>query len=332
MDILIKSFNRVYYLDRCLHSISVYLKNFTGHIYILDDGTPEVYLQKIQQKYPYLIILKSDGYEIKSKYIENRDYNLPEIIPTKFWYHSALNISDYFIVLEDDMWFTNTLDVAKLNYNCTKENIALLKLFWVSNTKVIGDVTIKNIDSLLLYKPIVQFSNPLIFKYVYTKHHRLWKKLISVLGLYSMQKELQYYTIYSVAGAVFKKNYYLNIWSHANNRIDEKQQLINSLKYYNKNKVTFGRTQNEVLKTGFMSSAFSKYTYPDFSIHDFNITLNEFWLLKSNLFYANLELDIDENEIVKILKLKNKSELYISQWQEWVYKFKEEFQKMGCNI
>jgi len=47
IDILIKSFNRPYYLDRCLYSIYKFVKKTDFNIVVLDDGTPEKYLQKI---------------------------------------------------------------------------------------------------------------------------------------------------------------------------------------------------------------------------------------------------------------------------------------------
>ena len=126
MDILIKSFNRVYYLNRCLFSISKYLKNFSGKIYVLDDGTPNVYLEKIQSKYPEIIILKSNNYQEKAKLLEAHNNQLPPIIPSKLWHDSALNISEYFIVLEDDVWFTETINVSELQQICEKEHIALV--------------------------------------------------------------------------------------------------------------------------------------------------------------------------------------------------------------
>ncbi|MFI0431011.1 glycosyltransferase family 2 protein [Mariniflexile sp. HMF6888] len=332
MDILIKSFNRVYYLNRCLYSISVHLKNFSGSIYVLDDGTPKIYLDRIQSKYPKIIILKSDDYELKSKLIETQNYQLPNTIPSNLWYKSAVNISDYFIVLEDDMWFTKAIDVANLLTICKKENIALLKLFWVGNKNVIGDVTVKTLSDVILYKPVIQFNNPTVFKYIYAKHNRLWRKLLGVLNLYSSNKEVRYYTIYSVAGAIFKKDYYLSIWKNSKTLVNEKQQLTNAIKYRNENKPNFGRIETEVLKTGFMSSAFLKYKYSEFSIFNFNFTINEHWLKNDLLFCDNLELDLDKNELIKILKLYNKTNRYINEWQNWVDKFKEEYQKIGCNI
>ncbi len=70
MDILIKSFNRPYYLDRAIYSLKKYLVgNYT--ITILDDGTPQKYLDKILNKYPDVILKRNEKADLKSKAIEN---------------------------------------------------------------------------------------------------------------------------------------------------------------------------------------------------------------------------------------------------------------------
>jgi hypothetical protein len=332
MDILIKSFNRVYYLDRCLHSIALNLENFDGNIFVLDDGTPKAYLKAVKEKYPEITILKSDNYNIKASLIEAKNYNLPQIIPSKLWYESAINISDYFMVLEDDMWFTKPIDAKDIEASCTTQQMALLKLFWVSNQSVVGKPEQKVGRAIYTYVPKIQFKSLKLFKYVYMKHHKAWRKLMTILGLYSFKNELEYYRIYSVAGAVFKKDYYRTIWKHAHAYVDEKQQLFEAIKYYKHKKVAFGRTAEEVLKTGFISSAFPKYKYSDFSIHDFNATLNAYWMEDSTLFLKGLEADIDSIEIERVLKHYKKSETYIAQWKEWSQTFKQEFINMGCHI
>ena len=48
INILIKSFNRAYYLDRCLNSISQFVLG-EYEVIVLDDGTPKPYLKKIQE-------------------------------------------------------------------------------------------------------------------------------------------------------------------------------------------------------------------------------------------------------------------------------------------
>lgn len=64
VNIFIKSFNRPFYLDRCLSSIEKYVSG-DFKIKVLDDGTPKKYLDKIREKYPDAEILLSDNYEKK---------------------------------------------------------------------------------------------------------------------------------------------------------------------------------------------------------------------------------------------------------------------------
>ena len=55
-DILIKSFNRAFYLDRCLKSIKTYIIG-NYKVTILDDGTPQKYLDKIQELHEISVII-----------------------------------------------------------------------------------------------------------------------------------------------------------------------------------------------------------------------------------------------------------------------------------
>ena len=332
MDIFIKSFNRVYYLNRCLYSINIYLENFSGHIYILDDGTPKAYLDIIKKKYPNIIILKSNDYIEKSTLIENKDNNLPKKIPSQFWYNSIKKSSDYCLILEDDLWFTKKIDIKALETFSKTENIALFKLLWLGNTSVISSKEDTRKDDYILYKPNLPFKSLKIFKLIYAKYNPLWRQILKVLKIYSYKSELRYYSIYSVAGAVFRKDYFLDIWKNSESDVDEKKQLTNALKFYNQHDIKFGRTDTELIKTGFVSSAFTKATYKHFSIHDFNTTLNEYWLQNTNAFENNLDLDISEEDIEGILKVKKKSQDYISEWKDWVSNFKASYRKIGCTV
>ena len=112
MDIIIKSFNRPYYLDRCILSI---LKNVKGDfkIKIVDDGTPKKYLERIKEKHQVEII-PTINYLQKSKNIEEGKENNGFVIPTESWRKAVEEASDYFLITEDDVWFTNQINCNEL--------------------------------------------------------------------------------------------------------------------------------------------------------------------------------------------------------------------------
>lgn len=114
MEVLIKSFNRPYYLDRCLASIYRFCEGFSK-IKVLDDGTPENYLKKIQIKYPEVEIVHSSQYQQKNRAIEENLQSGKEIdgfkIPVQMWKKAVENSTSYFIITEDDVWFTKKVNM-----------------------------------------------------------------------------------------------------------------------------------------------------------------------------------------------------------------------------
>ena len=64
VTILIKSFNRSYYLDRCLQSIARHVKG-DYQIIVLDDGTPKKYLSRLTEKHPHITIKDFSFYDIE---------------------------------------------------------------------------------------------------------------------------------------------------------------------------------------------------------------------------------------------------------------------------
>ena len=161
VNIFIKSFNRPFYLDRCLQSIENFVEgNFW--VKVLDDGTPEKYLQKIKEKHPKVEIITSKNYQNKIAAIEENLKSGKEIdgfsIPTDLWYSAAKNASEYFIMTEDDVWFTQKINVNALQETCNQNKISLLKLGWLGNNKddawtVISEISTNSSSFLLPSQP-----------------------------------------------------------------------------------------------------------------------------------------------------------------------------------
>src|SRR5690625_3081042 len=155
--IIIKSFNRPYYLDRCLQSIYKFVKgNFK--IIVLDDGTPGKYLNKIKEKFPSIDIRLSEQYEYKVNAIRENLENGKEIdgfqIPTNLWYDAVKEASDYVLVTDDDVWFTQAIDLDEYKSTMKKFDLHLLKLGWLGNQEL--DLkefkALKSNDKILLQK------------------------------------------------------------------------------------------------------------------------------------------------------------------------------------
>lgn len=340
MDIIIKSFNRPYYLDRCLQSI---YKNVVGTdftVKILDDGTPEKYLVRLIEKYPAIQISKSEYYTEKaSKVAEDTSSpgnDLKADIPIELWIEAAQNATDYFLLLEDDIWLTETINLNAVQSFLEAKKVFFLKLFWLGNDKLIeSKVTEKN-DIISVYKPQIFTSHPLLFRLVFRMNRFKSRAILTFLKIYSKEKFLKYYTLYSVAGVVFKKEYFLNLWKNHTHTVDEHLQLFNAVSYYHQNNsIRFARTNVEVARTGFLSSATNHYKeYEDVHLDmlAINKVLNEAWYAGDLDVMENFPNDMDEGTIGTVLEKANHPQAQKQEWQRWVEQFKKQFRSFGCNI
>ena len=58
---------------------------------------------------------------------------------------------------------------------------------------------------------------------------------MKILKIHTPKRFLGYYSIYSVAGVIFNKDYFLTLWKDHKNTVNEGLQLFNALTYFNKN-------------------------------------------------------------------------------------------------
>lgn len=337
MDIFIKSFNRPFYLDRCLQSIENFVEgNFW--VKVLDDGTPEKYLQKIKQKHPEVEIITSKNYQNKVIAIEKNLKKGEEIdgftIPTDLWYKAAKNASEYFIMTEDDVWFTQKINVDELQKTCNKNKIALIKLAWLGNIKDDEFLEISEISNevnrvqpkeLLLFP---DFFNDLFFYNKFKFFTILYK-----LGIVDNTTKQKYWALNSILMGFWQKDYWLHIWKDAKGKVDEKQQLRNASNYYRKNLSNpnfLARLDHEVMKTTFQSSATNSYHKygENFDVNYFNYLINEAWFNGSFDEMQNFPKDFSLEYFQKFLNEKIDKTAYIN----WVATFKNQYKNLGCEI
>ena len=337
MEIFIKSFNRPYYLDRCLQSIENFVEgNFW--VKVLDDGTPEKYLQKIKEKHPKVEIITSKNYQNKIAAIEENLKSGKEIdgfsIPTDLWYSAAKNASEYFIMTEDDVWFTQKINVNALQETCNQNKISLLKLGWLGNNKddewtVISEISevINRVHpkDLLLFP---EFINDLFFYNKFKFFTILYK-----LGVVDNTTKRKYWALNSILMGFWEKEYWLHIWKDAKGKVDEKQQLRNASNFYKKNRNNpnfLAKLNSEVMKTTFQSSATNSYHQygDDFDVNYFNHLINQAWY--NDIFdeMQNFPKDFSLEYFEKFLD----SKINKIAFKNWVSKFKTQYKNLGCEV
>lgn len=332
MDIIIKSFNRAYYLDRCIHSIYKHVKgNFT--ITVLDDGTPQKYLDKIKNKYPTVKIILSDNYEVKSKKIEhNQDINGFDI-PTNLWITTVQEAKNYVLVTEDDVWFVNDVNVDEIIKQMQKNAIHLTKLGWlgIKSNSIIDEINISK-EITLTYPKNIFTSNQFIMDLFFYNKYKFFTILYK-LGFVNHQTIGKYWTLNSILMGLYHKDYWLYIWKDAKGKVDEVQQLRNAAVWFNqhkKNKKIVARTQNELLKTTFSSSATNSYhKYGiQIDINKINQLLNEAWLNDKLDITENYPNDFSQKYIASFIQ----NDVNIDNWEEWVEKFKNQYRNTGAKV
>jgi hypothetical protein len=335
MDIIIKSFNRPFYLDRCItsinHSVSGDFK-----IKILDDGTPKKYLDKIRKKYPEVEILLSDSYINKVKAIEDNIISGKPIngfeIPTKFWYDNVKNSSDYVIVTEDDVWFTEPLNLDELKNDAQKFDIHLLKLGWLGNENERKDLNLNSISENLESaqpKDLLLMNKNLMTAFFHNQYK--FFTILYKLKLVDNLTHLKYWSLNSILMGFYKKEYWLEIWKDMDGKVDEKKQLINAsvfYKKYQKNPNFISRLKTEAMKTTFQSSATNSYhEYGfDFDVNQFNYLINEAWLKGDFDAMQNFPKDFSLDYFKNFVSEK----INIPEFEKWVDKFRTQYENMGC--
>lgn len=334
MDILIKSFNRPYYLDRCIQSVYRHCIGEELQIKVLDDGTPQIYLEIIQKKFPKIKIYKSEFYHQKVVFTEKGERPEIQNIPIDLWIKVAAESSQNFILLEDDIWFKETINIQELQSTIDQKNLAFVKLFWLGNPILIQEKSSEIKNNLRIFQADLFVNNPILYNFIFYKFNRFKiRKTLQTLKIHTRRRHLAYYSIYSVAGVVFNKDYFAALWNSHKNEVDEFLQLYNAVNYKFKNKkVAFARTENEVVKTGFSSSAtnqFKNYDDVNVDMFRFNKIINEAWFNGDFDAMSNFPADFQQEAILEILKT---SEISSEEWQKWVSKFKSQFKAFGCEI
>ena len=243
-----------------------------------------------------------------------------------------------FILIEDDTWFIDDINLDEVNYEIVQNNVVLTKLYWIGNSIINQNKSETPLKNIVLLKPKLFTIIPALYYFIFYKFDRFKiRKALRFLKIQTDEKALAYRTIYAVAGMVFNKDYFVKLWNNHQSSIDEGLQIYNAVKVFNKQKdeIKFARYNHEILKTGFMSAATNQHkeNYDvDIDMFMFNKLLNENWLNGKLDVLSSLPNDIAENEIIRVLDNDTEKNISSKNWMLWVESFKSYYIKIGCKI
>ena len=314
------------------------MKIGSGTIIVMDDGTPQPYLDKLLGKYPSILIRKSALYEEKAVLTSQGKRPDDYVIPINLWIETAKSASENFILIEDDTWFTDDINLEEINQQITEDNVVLTKLYWIGNNIINQNTKETPKKDIVLLEPKLLTSIPALYYFIFYKFDRFKiRKALRLLKINTDERQLAYYTIYAVAGMVFNKDYFVKLWDNNKDKVDEGLQVYNAVKILNKEKgrIKFARYSHEILRTGFISSATnqSKENYVgNVDMFVFNKLLNEAWLNNQLDTISSLPHDIDPIQVAELLDNNPDRNILSKDWTRWVESFKSYYINIGCKI
>lgn len=330
MTILIKSFYRPHLLDRCLRSIYERVSDAENlDIIVLDDGTPQKYLDKIQEKYPKVSFkfskYRDEKIEKIQKHLDGIERYHDVRIPTDLWYDAISQSSEILIMTEDDVWFIDDFDMEHYANEMKKHNIHILKL---------GRILEKDSD-IIPHKKLtnkISFHNPNFIIKSKKFYHLLLnnsfnlRTLLEKYNLLPRRWIMQLWVMYDIPMGMYRKDYLQFLWKDRYKRVVEYLQLKNAVdwSFKHKGKTKYTLLNQRAMATSYRSSAsFNAFNIKEhFDLIRFNYLLNELWYKDQMDAYENYPNDFSVNYLYDILT-SNESKGFADRWKKWTEGFIE---------
>lgn len=332
MDILIKSFYRPHLLDRCLRSIYDRVSDVKDiKITILDDGTPQKYLDKIKEKYPTVSFKYSQYRDEKvaklEKHLRGEEQYYDNRIPTELWYNAIAESSDILIITEDDVWFVDDFNMKFYTEEMQKYGIHILKLGRDVNETTNYPLT----DTINYHNPKYFLKSEKLYRVLLNNSFGLRDKLLKLKILPKYWRN-ELWKMYDIPMAIMRKDYLLYIWKDKYTRVVEDLQLANAVSWdiKTKGKTKYTLLKNSVMKTSFRSSAsFNSFNIEEnFDLIKLNYILNELWLNNQFDEYENFPNDFSVEYLYPILSEKEGID-FANKWKKWTKSFLQMYQDIS---
>jgi glycosyltransferase involved in cell wall biosynthesis len=334
MDIVVKSFNRPFYLDRCLRSIYQYVRG-DFQIRILDDGTPPRYLTKIQEKYPEVIIIRSPYYDAKvqalAAHVAGTSSFNQKIIPIGFWMDGIAQATERFLLLEDDIWLVKEMDMSAIEQVMISDQLDMVKLFWYSNPRLNSGKAIARGAGVEEIIPKIPLATRTIFLNDFKVRSILYR-----LGFFRFYNDfelwLPLYTFHSMASVFFRRDYWLSLWTRDQVKLNEANPLRAAVKYHRTHGSRVAKTTEEYTRDSHTSSATN--IYADVRLDPFVLSniLSEAWLNEQFDSYTDFPADFSPAAIKPLLDSAADERASYREWLRWAERRKAQYQVLGCQV
>lgn len=320
MTILIKSFYRPHLLDRCLRSIYERVSDAENlDVIVLDDGTPQKYLDKIQEKYPKVSFkfskYRDEKIEKIQKHLDGIERYHDVRIPTDLWYDAIAAASDILIITEDDVWFVDNFDMSFYIKEMEKYGIQILKM----GRDVTETINFPLTDTINYHNPKYFLKSEKLYRMLLNNSFKLKDRLFR-LGILPKYWRNELWKMYDIPMAMTRKDYLLYLWKDKYKRVIEDLQLANAVSWDFKTK---GKAKYTLLKkramdfTARSSASFNAFNIKEhFDLIRFNYILNELWYENEFNEYENYPKDFSINYIENIL-LQKEGEDFANKWKKW---------------
>jgi hypothetical protein len=305
-------------------------------IRILDDGTPPEYLAKIANLYPDVVIAQSPAYEQKAaaiaEHVSDRKKYDQFFIPTAFWIEQIEQCSDFFLLLEDDIWLTDPIALLDFQREMQARHIAMVKLSWLGNKTLIRGEKRRINEQMEEIVPTIPFASKAIFLNKYRIRSVLYRLGVLRLMKSDFKYQLPFYSLYSVASAFFEKKYWLYLWNDALTKVEEGRQLQKAARWLQTTNSRYAKTKTEVTRTSFITSATNEFKEANLDIIRFNHHLNQAWLHDDLDTMQNFPADFEPAYLRQFLDAAQDERSTYVEWLKWVKKFKLQYQRIGCEV
>lgn len=337
ITILVKSFNRPYYLDRCLRSIREQVRG-TYEVVVLDDGTPPEYLAEIQRRYPEVRLERSEAYAAKVAQLQahvagGAPFSLRNI-PTKLWREGVEQASAVFCMLEDDIWVTAPFDISAMGGYMQQQQMVITKLYWGGDSPALADKVVPGLHhGLQEYVPRLPKGPGWLLRMLLLNKFKS-QSILHRLGLVSagVYYQLPFYYLYSVASALFDRAFWLHLWPAEQQKVDEMHQLARALSWYKRQPTRFAKSEHELTQTSFITSATNGFAEVDFDVIAFNHHLNEAWLRGEFDAMHDYPRDFTPEYLRPVLERAADPRCTYDNWQQWIGRFKQLYASMGVAV